>query len=627
MSDRAESVASIGPLDVVVAGPAAIHAFHHILGIPPALRDTGACRITSVVWKRGALQIDLEGRDFRRAVLRLEQHSDAPGTGPPLIVSTDVPPESLHPAVNRILGSVRARLARTPMAGLLDLIRRDPASTLQTPPSESDGAPAVREGVNRVPKPYAHEWTGKPDELGPWGLFFDDLVFVYTAFTRVNFVLPTTLVMHGTHECLCVTPKLRTRSAWIFNHPRRATSPTAEKVRRRLGLGPQHLDKPFRRLSTDMTELDTVLGAEDKLARALRSALAGNGERLVGLHTTCLPKVMGEDVERPLELVRNAPQVHCLSSCMGFTHDTSLYAEELEFGDEESGVIAAMLLPPGSRGEADRDTPQRKRFDLVGFPDGADTLELASLLEQSGADLDMLLLPDIDLPVFRRTPRPPVQVRFPNRYYDRMYEQVFDRLADRVACPPAPFGLAASDAWVRTAASALDLDAAAVEETLQRAREAIRPRWEPLAAMARNLRLGFVVDPRVLPRLVDPSRSFGLSMPDMLSEMGFGIDLLCYAPEGDASYAESALRSDRIALRPFRNPGELRSLLRDVRLGAVYSDRCFERRLTSAGKAQFGFGDFELGFQGALRSLERLVRACTLPFYARYARFLGRGAS
>ena len=239
----------------------------------------------------------------------------------------------------------------------------------------------------------------------------------------------------------------------------------------------------------------------------------------------------------------------------------------------------------------------------------------------------MLLLPEIDVPVFRRTPRPELQVRFPNRYFSRVYEQVFDQLADRVIAPAAPFGLRASEAWVRAAASGLGLDDAKVNEALQLAREAIRPRWEALSDKARRHRLGFVVDPRVLPRLVDPERSFGLSMPAMLEEMGFGIDVLCYAPTGDLSYARSALQSNHVRLLPFRDANEMHALLREGEFRAVYSDRSFERRLTANGKAQFGFGDFELGFQGALRSLERLVRACCLPFYTRYARYLGPGAS
>ena len=189
--DRAESAAQLSvDSRVVVAGPAAVNAFHHILGIPPALRDNGTYQVTRVVWNHGALQIDLAGRGFDRAVLRVRAGGEASEAGIPLRISVDGPEEGRHPAVARLLQGVQNRLARTPMAGLLDLIRRDPATTTQPLKSESDGTDTLRAGANLVPRPYVHEWTGKPGELGQWGLFFDDLVFVYTAFTRVNFVVP-----------------------------------------------------------------------------------------------------------------------------------------------------------------------------------------------------------------------------------------------------------------------------------------------------------------------------------------------------------------------------------------------------------------------------------------------------
>jgi hypothetical protein len=265
------------------------------------------------------------------------------------------------------------------------------------------------------------------------------------------------------------------------------------------------------------------------------------------------------------------------------------------------------------------------RFDLVGFPDGPDTADLASLLEDCGATLNAIMLPDVDVPVCRRTPRPNLQVRFPNSYYDELYESVFRHLADRFLAPSAPFGLRASERWVRAVSAALGLDDSKASEALAGERAAIRPRWDALSEIARGLRLGFVVDPRVLPRLVDPDRSFGLSMPAMIEEMGFGVDVLCYAPDGDLSYAQRALQAEHIRLQPFCDASEMHELLSKGQFSAVYSDRSFERRLSRNGKAQFGFPDFEMGLKGALRTLERLVRACSLPFYARYARYLGRG--
>ena len=63
-------------------------------------------------------------------------------------------------------------------------------------------------------------------------------------------------------------------------------------------------------------------------------------------------------------------------------------------------------------------------------------------------------------------------------------------------------------------------------------------------------------------------------------------------------------------------------LLADGPFQAVYSDHHFDRRLSSAGKAQFSLQEFEKGLAGAVRTGQRLLRICRLPFYRRYARYL-----
>jgi len=46
------------------------------------------------------------------------------------------------------------------------------------------------------------------------------------------------------------------------------------------------------------------------------------------------------------------------------------------------------------------------------------------------------------------------------------------------------------------------------------------------------------------------------------------------------------------------------------------------KQLTRNGKGQFSFSTFEMGLQGAVRTLERLVTVCRLPFYRKYAKYL-----
>ncbi|HNS99002.1 MAG TPA: nitrogenase component 1 [Polyangiaceae bacterium] len=602
----------------LVAGPDAVAAFHHVFGISPTLRANGTYVLSSITWKEGMLRVCLTGRLFGRAMIHL-QPTHTPGQEKLTVKaeSTDAPS---HPQVERLVDFLHNRLKATPIEDLLDWLRRDPKTEAMSGVLSEGLLGGLRAGANLAPKPYAHTWTGKPGEVDQWGLFFDDLVFVFTALSRVNFVLPTTHVVHGCHECTCVTPKIRTRSFFLFYHPRRPHRPAADWLRARLGLGPQYLDQPFRRISTNMNEVDTVRGAEDKLMQAVALAATGQGERIVAINATCLPKVMGEDVGPAISLARNTPKVHCLSQALPLTHDTSLYTDELEFGQDEPQVMRDLLLPP--QGRCLEQEPDGKRIDLVGFPDGPDTLELVTLLERCGAVVNALLLPDIDVAVCRRTPKPNLQVRFPNPNYTRLYHEVFDAMADQIVTPPAPYGIDDTRQWITSIAHALSLDDSRVHEVLNSEQGAIQARWDELSAIARKNTLGFVVDQRVLPRLTDPDRSFGLSLARIVREMGFGIEVLCYAPEGDTSYARHQLSDMPVRLTPFQTPLQLQQRLREGSFRAVYSDRTLDRRLTRAGQSQFSYADFEMGLAGALRSLHRLVRACALPFYHRYASLL-----
>lgn len=619
MGASAEEAPAHPDTRVFTAGPAATRAFHDLLGIPPSLRADGSYRITTVGWVLGVLRVDLVGRSFGRLVLRLT----AVEPNGHVKVGLDGPSRNVPLPVTRLVRTASRRLANTPLLVLLDFLRKDPA-TQEHPGMGVEAPPGTsRTGENSNPKPYAHEWLGQPSDLGPWGLFFDDLVFVFTAFTRVNFIWPIVHVFHGNHECLCVVPKFASRTAWMLNLPRRSSRPLAERVRRRLGMPPQLEDQPFKRLSTDLDDFDIVMGNEEKLQRAVELAVAGPKPRIVSLHKACLPRVTGDDVERPLRLARSTAQVEVLSQSMGHTHDRSLYAEEREYGSEETQVLKRLLLPPvGGRAAAMQGAA---RFDFVGYPDGADTEELALLLEDAGATINSILLPDVDVRVCLATPQPNLQVRFPNDYYQSAYDVVFDHLAPQVVTPAPPFGLAATEAWLREVASGLRLGEASTNAALARARDRIRPRWDVLAELSRDFRVGFVVDERVLPRLNDPTLSFGLSIPTMLREMGMSMVALCYAPDGDIRYAHHALDAYEIELRPFADEVGMHALLRDGEFRAVYSDRTFERRLTRHGKTHFGFADFEMGFQGALRTFERLVRVCSLPFFQRYHRYLDRG--
>jgi hypothetical protein len=109
-------------------------------------------------------------------------------------------------------------------------------------------------------------------------------------------------------------------------------------------------------------------------------------------------------------------------------------------------------------------------------------------------------------------------------------------------------------------------------------------------------------------------------MMRMIEEMGFGVDILYYDPHTDGPVLGEDNRCAR--LTTFRTPEDLTRLLKEGEFRAVYSDIFFDWRISAAGKARFSSKDFEMGLEGALRSLRRLLAVCRLPFYQRYGSHL-----
>lgn len=160
---------------------------------------------------------------------------------------------------------------------------------------------------------------------------------------------------------------------------------------------------------------------------------------------------------------------------------------------------------------------------------------------------------------------------------------------------------------------------ALVDEVWQRRMEMLAPRWDRLVREAREHRLLFVVDRHDWHRLIDPGRMGGRPILEMLDEMGFGVDLLCFG--GHDGLLEE-VRGRGLEASAFSTRDELAAALRASSAKAVYSEVFTDRRLTRAGKAEFHAGMFQQGMEGAVRTLERLLSICRLPFYRRLGRYL-----
>jgi hypothetical protein len=215
----------------------------------------------------------------------------------------------------------------------------------------------------------------------------------------------------------------------------------------------------------------------------------------------------------------------------------------------------------------------------------------------------------------------------PSTYHQPLYDRVFAGV-DRVrVTPDAPWGVEATAAWVRAIAAATDR-ADEAEGALAGRLAAMAPAWDRLRAEVASRAAAFVIDPSESARLLDPHSMTGLPVAPLVAAMGFETRVLVYAGHAaafrDCRDRVAAALGPAVKVAGFATQEELAAGLLEPVPAIVYSEFFYDRRLTRLGLHGFSSRDFEMGLDGAVRSLRRLARLAASPFYRAYARHMGR---
>lgn len=418
-----------------------------------------------------------------------------------------------------------------------------------------------------------------------WRSFFRLEEFQRHKFSRLVPRHPTTDIMHGDLECRFTFPVPDGRTASFLNLPWLRANRQTEAA-------------PYKVLTTDLREEEAVLGGVKAAARALRLAAREAGEGIVLLNSGCVPDLIGEDLS---PLARR------------FERSGSVFYHRSD-GKDMAPIVVREMLGLSRRLKAPRRV--LRSAALIGYPGGLAGGELVSLLEESGVRAASCLVPDISPAALARARGARLLVLAEDRLLEGVSREIVSSLAAPCLRPPPPYGLKGTRSWLEAVCAAAGARASGRQRAWARRLEPVRRRWARLSVQARACRLGFVLDPAEAPLLSDPSRTGGVPLVSALKEMGFRIELLIHSPGGRPRPAE------RAGARYFTTESELGALLESSSCGAFYSDCFFDHRLTRRGKAQFSLASFEPGLEGSLRTLQRLVAACRLPFYRRYRGYL-----
>jgi len=454
-----------------------------------------------------------------------------------------------------------------------------------------------------------------------WRLFFcdEELSLNVTHITARNL----TVIVHEELECHFVNARTDDGTVAFLNYPwPDHTGPdvsTYAKLRESNSVV----------LISDIGDEEVVLGGTPKLTRMLQQVANDETRKtdLIMVHGSCPPAVNGDDIFGTVDAVGRQIDIPIV-------HMDNAMDQERDFF---VGVFRSFTGTPEFQASvAARNAPDAKRrINLCGFPQDQTWDELAAALGDLGVTINAVLLPSFDVDAIKAFPNAALNVLRDHRSYDLIYDTVMTEVEETVGLPSikpvAPYGVKGTRAWLDAIGEALDLPEG-WRARLDAKEKSARARFDALRARAAGKRVAFVVDEWRVKRIASARYTAGIPMIDVLREAGFGIELLVWCdkcdpagPSRHRAWDPDDSRTTRI--RYFHGPDELDALLRADDFQAVYSDIYFDYRITDAGKSQFSLAFFEAGFEGALRTVEKLLGACELPFYQKYQRYLRGGVS
>ena len=492
--------------------------------------------------------------------------------------------------------------------------------TTPTPVDEDKPVPGVRRDPGDEFDPNQSLFNAWQPDLR-WRLFFCDeelsLNIMHVAARNL------TLVVHEELECHFVNARTDDGTVAFLNYPwPDHTGPDVSTYARLR-------ESNTVVLVSDIGDEEVVLGGTPKVLRMLEEVATDSQRQtdLIMLLGSCPPAINGDDLFGAVEAFgkrTHIPIVH-MDNAMDQERDffVGVFRRFTETADYRASVAA--------RAEPGLD----RRVNVLGFPPDRTWDELHAGLTALGVTVNATLLPSFDVDAIKAFPRASLNVLRDHRNYDLIYKTVVVEAEAELGVPSitpaAPYGMKHTRAWYDAIAEALALPAG-WRDTVAALEAAARPRFEALRAQAAGRRVAFVVDEWRVKRMAEARYSAGIPMIDVLREAGFGIELLAWCdqceprgPRRHRPWDPNVERTTRV--RYFHDPDELDALLRADDFQAVYSDIYFDYRIANAGKSQFSMAIFEAGFEGAVRTLERLLGVCELPFYQKYQRYLRGGAS
>ena len=267
-----------------------------------------------------------------------------------------------------------------------------------------------------------------------------------------------------------------------------------------------------------------------------------------------------------------------------------------------------------------------RSINLVGYPKNS-LNELTKSLDILDITVNKIILPEIKSDDFDDYLSAHVQVLYPNILYDNIYNMIFHKIKCPILEISTPYGFRLTIDWIKKISNHFDINLDDSEEWNNYFMN-LKIQYDNLSIHADKFTLGLVFSPNDLKYILNP-KYFLNSIPliKFLEDMGFKLDILIYSTKRDyIEYRKKLIDlmhyKDKHLVSYCTDDDEMDLWLNKKTINAIFSDYKYDRRISFHGKNRFSLSvNFERGFEGAIRTLKRLLHICSFRFNNTYANF------
>lgn len=428
---------------------------------------------------------------------------------------------------------------------------------------------------------------------------------------------PCTLILHGDSECFG-PPNLGLNMVMVINAPWDNRVRDIGRPRRAAARHSEADPEGLLVHVTDMRENDVISGAVAKERAIFDKVFAKNPGLVVFFHA-CVGVVGGSDIEGVYKHYKAKHHLPVLYFRGGENQQLKDFYREV-FVDDRLEAPRLEQRSPHS-------------VNLLGYTGHQLTDELEAILKRARVHINGVLLPSVNLPGVLLFENALVNVVLPNIDLENFYEQLLqDTSVPTTIRPQPPYGMGGTERWLRTVVQAVGCETSRLDRQIEAIRSERGSNWEASVSRASGHTLAFVVRDDEVEHLLDPGHNYGVPVIPTVVEMGFGVEVLIRTSgeeatrTAEARISEAAGPGANLSFCAFDSADELMQRLEASSAGAVMSNFFFEWRATANGKSVFSVQHFEPGFDGAQRTIDRLIRLCETGLYKKYGHYLRRNA-